>query len=121
MFGLVLDWEDFKVWLSAATHLTHHDIHLILGVVLTFALGRALRRPLGSFVPLAIVLGLELINEALDFLRNIVPGWPLEYREAAIDVAITVGPALLIILAARWNSNDYYRFRRRERFTVRTL
>lgn len=120
MFGIVLDWEDFKVWLSATSGLSHHDWHLILGLVLTFAIGRVLRRPLGSFVPLGIVLGLELVNEAFDFIRNLVPGWPLEYRAAAIDVAITILPPLGIVLAARWNSADYYRFRRRTRFVVRT-
>lgn len=122
MFGIVLDWEDFKVWLSATSGLSHHDWHLILGLVLTFAIGRVLRRPLGSFVPLGIVLGLELVNEAFDFIRNLVPGWPLEYRAAAIDVAITILPPLGIVLAARWNSADYYRFRRRQqRYEVRTL
>ena len=121
MFGLVLDWEDFKVWLSRTSGLSHHDWHLILGLGLTFGLGRMLRRPLGSFVPIGVVLALELVNEAFDFVRNMVPGWPLEYRAAAIDVAITILPALLIVLAARWNSGDYYRFRRRARFAVRTL
>lgn len=123
VFALVLDWEDFKVWLSAMSGLSHHDWHLILGLVLTFGLGRLLHRPLGSFVPLGIVLGLELVNEAFDFARNLVPGWPLEYRAAAIDVAITILPALGIVLAARWNSADYYRFRRRRqrRYEVRTL
>ena len=121
MFGIVLDWENFKVWLSATTGLSHHDFHLILGLVLTFAIGRLLRIPLGSLVPLGIVFGLELVNEAFDFIRNIVPGWPLEYRAAAVDIAITIVPPLLIVLAARWNSADYYQFRRRKRFTVRTL
>lgn len=123
MFALVLDWENFKVWLSAATGLSHHDWHLILGLVLTFGIGRLLRRPLGSFVPLGIVLALELVNEVFDFIRNLVPGWPLQPGAAAVDVAITILPALGIVLAARWNSTDYYHFRRRrrQRYVVRTL
>ena len=122
MFRIVLDWEELKVWLSATTGMSHHDFHLILGLVLTFGLGWILRRPLGSFVPLGIVLVLELINEAFDLVRNLVPGWPLEFGKSAIDIAITIVPALAIVLAARWNSPDYYRFRRRrrQRYVVET-
>lgn len=111
MFALVLDWEDFKVWLSATSGLSHHDWHLILGLALTFAFGLLLRRPLGSFVPLGLVLALELVNETFDFVRNLVPGWPLLPGEAAVDVALTIVPPLLIVLAARWNSAGYHRFR----------
>ena len=121
MFAFVLDWENFKVWLSAISGLSHHDWHLILGLGLTFGLGWMLRCPLGSFVPLGIVFVLELVNEAFDFIRNIVPGWPLLPGEAAIDVAITILPPLSIVLAARWNSADYYHFRQRQPITVRTL
>ena len=120
MFAAVLDWEDFKTWLSATTHLSHHAIHLILGLALTFAFGRVLRRPLGSFLPLAIVLGLELVNEVFDFVRNLVPGWPLLPGEAAVDIAITIGPPLLVILAARWNSAHFLRFRRRRQRSAET-
>lgn len=118
MFAVVLAWEDFKVWLSATSGLTHHDIHLMLGLGLTLALGWVLRRPLGSWLPLGIVLALELVNEALDFIRNIVPGWPLLPGEAVVDVALTIVPALLVILAARWDSEHFYRFRRRRRVVV---
>lgn len=121
MFAIVLDWEMFKVWLSATLDISHHDIHLILGLALTFGFGWILRRPLGSWLPLGIVLVLELINEAFDFIRNLVPGWPLLPGEAAIDIAITILPALAIILAARWNSRHYYHFRRRKQITVKTL
>lgn len=120
MFFVILNWENFKVWLSADSGLSHHDIHLILGLVLTFGIGRILRRPLGAWLPLGIVLTLELINETFDLVRNLVPGWPLMWGESAIDIAITVGPPLLIVLAARWNSRHFYHFRRRDKIVVRT-
>ena len=121
MFFVILDWENFKVWLSAHSGLSHHDFHLILGLVLTFGIGWILRRPLGSWIPLAIVLALELINEAFDLIRNIVPGWPLLWGEATVDILITIVPPLLIVLAARWNSRHYHRFRRRDKVVVRTV
>ena len=118
MFAIVLMWEDFKVWLSATTGLTHHDYHLILGVGLTLMLGWLLRRPLGSWLPWLIVLALELINETFDFVRYYVPGWPWTPKETVIDIAITMLPVLPILLVARWDSMHFYRFRRRRRYTV---
>lgn len=121
MFFVILDWEIFKNWLTDNSGLSHHDIHLILGLVLTFGIGWMLRRPLGAWLPLGIVLMLELINETFDLVRNLVPGWPLMWGEAAFDVALTVGPPLLIVLAARWNSPHFYHFRRRDKVVVRTV
>lgn len=117
MFGIVLGWEAFKDWLSGTAHLTHHDLHLILGVLLTLAFGWLLRRPLGSWLPLAIVLGLELLNETSDFARYYVSGWPWTPRATLIDVALTMTAPLVIVIAARWHSADFYRFRIRTRGT----
>lgn len=104
MFSIVLAWESFKVWLSSSTHLTHHDLHLVLGLGLTLGFGWALRRPLNSWLPLLIVFGLELINEVFDFARYFVSGWPWTPYESLVDVAITVLPALAIVLAAHYES-----------------
>jgi hypothetical protein len=104
MFSIVLAWEGFKDWLSATVHLSHHDLHLILGVGLTLALGPVLRRPLGSWLPLFIVFALELLNETSDFVRYNVGNWPWTPRETLIDIAITVLPVLPIVIAARWET-----------------
>ena len=113
MFAIVLDWEEFKVWLSAATGLTHHDLHLILGVLLTLGVGVALRRPIGSWLPLGIVGALELGNEAFDFIRYRVDAYPWGPGPMLADIALTLGPPLAIVLAARWHSPSFHRFRRR--------
>ena len=119
MFGLVLDWEDFKVWLSRTSGLSHHDWHLILGLGLTFGLGRMLRRPLGSFVPIGVVLALELVNEAFDFIRYRIDSYPWGPGPMLVDIALTMLPPLAIVLAARWDSLDFYRFRRRPRGMIK--
>lgn len=115
MFALVLDWEMFKVWLSAMSGLTHHDFHLLLGVLLTLGFGWLLRRPLGSWLPLMLVLGLELVNETFDFIRYYVDSYPWGPGPTCVDIALTIVPPLAIVLAARWDSLDFYRFRRRPR------
>lgn len=121
MFALVLDWEKFKVWLSAASGLTHHDIHLLLGVLLTLGFGSLLRRPLGSWLPLLLVFGLEMINEAFDFTRYYVDSYPWGPGPTLVDIALTMLPPLAIVLAARWDSQDFYRLRRRPRATIRVV
>lgn len=118
MFALVLDWETFKIWLSATFGLTHHDFHLLLGVLLTLGFGWLLRRPLGAWLQLLIVLGLELLNEAFDFTRYYVDSYPWGPGPTLVDIALTMLPPLAIVLAARWNSRDFHHFRRRPRFTI---
>jgi hypothetical protein len=76
MVDVVLAWEAFKIWLTATTGLSHHDYHLMLGVLLTLAFGWLLRRPLGFWLPLLIVLVLELLNETSDFIRYRIGGYP---------------------------------------------
>lgn len=118
MFDLVLDWEAFKVWLSAASGLSHHDWHLLLGVLLTLGLTWLLRLPLGAWTPLVIVLALELVNEAFDFTRYRVDHYPWGPGPMLVDIALTMVPPLAIVLAARWDGPAFYRFRRRPMFTI---
>lgn len=120
MVAIVLGWETFKDWLSATLHLSHHDLHLILGLGLTLGFGRVLRRPLGAWLPLGIVAALELLNETSDFARYYLSDWPWTPWETLVDIVITLLPALAIVLAARWDSEHFRRFRRRRRFTVTT-
>lgn len=101
---IVLAWETFKDRLSSVTHITHHGLHLILGLLLTVVIGRALGKPRTSWVPPAIVLCLELINEASDFTRYYVSNWPWTPYETLLDIIITMGPPILLVLVARWRS-----------------
>ena len=101
MAAIVESWEIFKDWLSAAVHLSHFQLHVTLGLALTVLIGRLLRKPLGSFLPLLIVLVLELANELSDFLRYHLANWPWTPRETLIDIAITMLPPLALVLAAR--------------------
>ena len=114
MTFIVESWEAFKDWLSTTVHLTHHQLHLVLGVLLLLAVGRLLRRPLGAWLPLLIVLGLELVNELLDFTRYRVANWPWTPRETLIDIAITMAPPLALVVIARLLSTR----RRRQPTTI---
>ena len=86
--------------------------------MLTLGFGWVLRRPLGSWPPLLIVLVLELINETFDFIRYYVDSYPWGPGPMLVDIALTMVPPLTIVLAARWDSYHFYRFRRRPRLTI---
>lgn len=101
MLSIVLAWETFKDWLAATVHLTHWDLHVILGLGLLIGFGRVLRRPLRSFLPLLPVAVLELLNETLDFLRAYIPHWYWNAHDTAIEIALTLVPPLALILLAR--------------------
>jgi hypothetical protein len=76
MTEIVLAWAGFKDVLAGALGLTHHDLHLLLGVLLTIGIGWLLRLPLGSWLPLLAVLALEAANEVSDFTRFQMAGCP---------------------------------------------
>lgn len=130
MLSIVLAWETFKDWLSATVHLTHWDLHVILGLGFFLLFARLLRRPLASFLPLLPVALLELGNETLDFLRAWIPHWDWNVHDTIIEVALTLGPPLALVLLARlWPrlrrvaSVLWFRLRfpaRREHIAVRT-
>lgn len=101
MLSIVLAWETFKDWLSATAHLTHWDLHVILGLGFFLVFGRLLRRPLTSFLPLLPVALLELGNEILDFLRAYIPHWAWNFHDTVIEVVLTLGPPLALVLLAR--------------------
>jgi hypothetical protein len=115
---VLLAWETTKDWLSASTGLSHHDFHLILGVLLTLGITRALRLPVGALLPLLIVFGLELINEAFDYFRYRIDGWPWVPGPTLVDIYLTMAPSLIITLAARWNSTSFLHLRRRLHHTI---
>ncbi len=101
MLSVVLAWEGFKDWLSATAHLTHWDLHLLLGLGCFVLFARLLRRPLTSFAPLVPVAMLEAVNEGLDFLRAWIPHWAWNGRDTLVEVALTLVPPLLLAMVAR--------------------
>jgi len=106
MFGIVLGWEAFKDWLSDTVHLTHLDLHLLLGVVLTVVIGWVMRVPLGSWRPWWVVFALEMLNETSDFTRYHVSDWPWTPWASLRDIAATMLPPLVLVLIARFRASS---------------
>ena len=102
MFQAVLFWEAAKDWLADTLHLTHWDLHVIVGLLLFVLFAKSFRRPLSSFLPLLPVIALELVNEAFDLSRYLLSGWPWTPRATIIEIALTLGPPFVLIGIARW-------------------
>ena len=97
----VLAWERFKDWLSAAVHLSHHQLHVVVGLLLFVAFAHLLRRSVRSVVPLLAVAVLEALNEVSDFARYYFSGWPWTAHETVVDVELTLAPPLALLVVAR--------------------
>ena len=97
----VLDWERFKDWLSHSVHLTHHQLHVLVGLLLFVLAARVLRRPLASPLPLVPVAVLEAGNEGFDFARYYSSGWPWTAHATLVDIALTLAPPAALMIAAR--------------------
>lgn len=98
--AVVLAWEAFKDWLSATLHLPHLALHALAGVLIPLLVLRIAHRSPTSLVPLAIVASLEAGNEAMDFTRYAVAGWPWQARATAIEAVVTLAPAVALVVWA---------------------
>ena len=101
LYDVVLLWEATKDFISGTLHVTHHALHIVLGLLLFVLFARISRRSIRSPWPLLPVLLLELLNEVSDFLRYYFDKWPWTPYETSIDIVITLAPPIVLILAAR--------------------
>ena len=98
---LLREWEGAKTALSDGLGLSRDMLHVHGGLALFMALILLLRRPRGSVLPLLLVLGVEIANEAMDFARYHLSGWPWRPGPTLRDVFDTLLWPTLLTLAAR--------------------
>lgn len=93
---------ELKLFLAHATGISMDALHILVGAAIQIAATAVLRTSLASWRPWLLVLGLELLNEALD-LR--VERWPhpgMQLGESIKDVFLTLAlPTLLMVIARR--------------------
>ena len=97
-------YTQFKVWLMAHTHLAQDALHVYVGLLVLVGACMLLRRPLGSLLPLLLVLAAALAGEALDMRIELAKAGQWNWRESVHDVLNTMfWPVLLALLARlRW-------------------
>lgn len=99
VFPVIVGWGDAKDWLSNLLHLSHGMLHVHIGMTVFLLSSLVFRKPIGSWVPLLIVIGLELLNETSDFLRYQMAGWPWKPGPTIADFFATwLWPVVLTLI-----------------------
>jgi hypothetical protein len=100
-------WGDFKIWLEHAAHVPQAAMHVIVGIVLYPIFAKLLKVRWGSPLPLLPILGMELINEAIDFARYYLAGWPYSPMRSLGDVVLTMAPiGALVVIFRLWGWHE---------------
>ena len=77
-------------------------LHVLAGVLIQMIAAAFCRTGLAGWGPWLLVLGLELLNEALDLLVERWPHAGMQLGEGAKDVLLTmIIPSLLLLVARR--------------------
>ena len=98
----MMEWYDFKLFMSRTTSLSMDELHLLAGVVALFLFARLFRRTIADVWPWLAVLVLELINEWSDLHFEEWPEPASQYGEAAKDIVLTMILPTLLLLVARY-------------------
>jgi len=89
-------WHHFKSSLQLATGLNDSALHVVIGIAIYLSVVAVARRP---WLSLAMVLVVQVLNEAWDLIENITRGG---LAGALIDTVLTVtAPTFLALLMTK--------------------
>lgn len=87
-----------------ATGLSDPVLHVLIGTGLYFFFIVLLKRPLRSWLPLAALLAVELLNEAFDAADDFGSIYGVSIRGSLFDIAITmVVPGAIVLCATAFH------------------
>jgi hypothetical protein len=94
------EWVAAKLIIAEFTGVSKDALHVLVGLIGVVVLAALLRRSLGSALPALIVLGVELLNEAVDRMEvwKDRPMWPGSVK----DIALTMAAPVILLIAVRW-------------------
>jgi hypothetical protein len=95
-------WYQFKLFAEHASGVSMDALHVLVGFSLFLLAARLVKRPISSFLPLLVLLLLELSNEAYDLSVEIWPTFAKQLGEGAKDIILTMGLPALVLSIARW-------------------
>lgn len=96
-------WVEAKAFAERFLGVSNDALHVIVGVVLHLAFAAIWRGSLARFWPWAMVLALQLGNEAADLAAERWPNPGEQLGESAKDIALTMLlPTVLLMLARFW-------------------
>jgi diacylglycerol kinase len=94
-------WHDTKIFFEHSTSVDHDSLHLLVGALVWVLCAVISRRPLRSWLPLACVFLIILINEAVDFWVEIWPEEAMQLGEGAKDLMMTMAVPVVLFAALR--------------------
>jgi diacylglycerol kinase len=97
----MLFWYETKQFVEHATAISMDALHVLIGVIIFLGLSLLLRRPVTDWRPWLAVLGLTLLNEAIDIWVERWPSPGMQLGESAKDIALTLLLPTVILLSAR--------------------
>jgi hypothetical protein len=95
-------WSELKVFIEHASGIERSTLHVVLGVVVQFAVALLLRVPATRWAPWLTVLALELVNECSEFAEEQWPDPGMQFGEAFQDVLLTMLLPTLILFVGRF-------------------
>ena len=94
--------SDYKLMLEHGTNIHSDAFHVLFGVAIQFVGALILRRTLADWLPLALVVGLEIANEVSEFMVEVWATPAIQLGESAKDFALTLSVPILLFLVARY-------------------
>jgi len=92
-----------KLFVQHLSGFSFDELHLLIGVGIHFLAAGLLRRPLSSWRPWLVVLGISLINEANDLIIEQWPNLAVQYGEGFKDILSTmIVPSALLFATRSW-------------------
>ncbi len=93
-------FQQTKIFLGELLGLPKDALHIYVGLAIFLAVAALLRRPLGSWVPIAAVVAAALLGEAWDLIETRAAGATAHLDRNRHDVWNTCfWPAILFLLA----------------------
>jgi hypothetical protein len=92
-----------KLFVEHLSGFSFDELHVLIGVGIHFLAAGLLRRPLSSWRPWLVVLGISLINEANDLIIEQWPNLAVQYGEGFKDILSTmIVPSALLLATRSW-------------------
>lgn len=95
------EWYQLKLFAHHATGWSMDALHVVAGVLLQMLFATLLRSSLRRPLPLLLVVGFALLNEANDLLLEEWPQAAMQWGESAKDLLLTLLLPTCLYLAAR--------------------
>lgn len=89
-------YDQAVVWVAASLGASEPTLHVHSGLLIFVLAWWLSKKPLRSGWPLAVVIAAALLNELLDYLHQ-----GLRWREACLDVLLTISWPIIITMVAR--------------------